>query len=105
MGRGSEELRKHWERGGFVVEDELVSRLVDVTGDFEVDNILVKGQPRPDWMRASFTVKGDEICGNGVRDILQIIAGLGSGPGGRITVFPKGIPADLYTIQVELGGQ
>jgi hypothetical protein len=56
-------------------------------------------------MRASFTVKGDEICGNGVRDILQIIAGLGSGPGGRITVFPKGIPADLYTIQVELGGQ
>ena len=104
MERGSHRLLEQWDRGGFVVERGLVERLSEISGDFELEDVFIKGQPHPDWVRATFTVDGDERCGTGVRDILKMIDGLGTGPGARLVVFPKGIPADRYTLQVELGG-
>jgi hypothetical protein len=101
--RGSESLREQWARGGFELPADLIERVIQLTGEFEVDSVLVKGQPRPDLLRAAFTVEGDERCGNGVRELLKLIGDLRLGRGGRIVVFPKGIPVDKFTVELELG--
>jgi hypothetical protein len=103
MERGSDELRKRWGRGGFTLDDDVMEGLMDAMSDFVIDDILIKGQPRPDVLSASFDVDGVEPCGNGIMSILKVIEKLGIGRAGGIRVFPKGIPADKFTIQLEIG--
>lgn len=102
--RGSDKLREIWERGGFEISEELLEQLRRATGDFEISDVYIKGQPRPDVLRASFDVDGDERCGNGVLSILRVLAGLGIGPHGKVVVFPKGVPADKFVVSLEFGG-
>ncbi len=102
--RGSDLLRTKWEKGGFLVNEELLKKLIAATADLVIDDILVKGQPKPDFLHASFTIDGDERCGTTVRKILQQINKLGLGRAGRVIVFPKGVPVDKYTIELQLGG-
>jgi hypothetical protein len=102
--RGSDLLRTKWEKGGFLVNEELLKKLIAATADLVIDDILVKGQPKPDFLHASFTIDGDERCGTTVRKILQQINKLGLGRAGRVIVFPKSVPVDKYTIELQLGG-
>lgn len=104
MERGSDVLRERWERGGFTLEDHVMEGLMRAMSDFVIDDILIKGQPRPDVLHASMDVDGVEQCGNGIMSILKVIEKLGIGRAGGIRVFPKGIPADKFTIQLEIGG-
>lgn len=103
MERGSDVLRERWERGGLVLDDRLIKGLSSAVSEFTLQNILIKGQPRPDILHASMDVDGIERCGTGVISILKVIQGLGIGRAGGVRVFPKGIPADKFTIEVEIG--
>lgn len=104
MGRGSDVLRERWKRGGFVLDDRVMEGLAKALSEFSIDDILIKGQPRPDVLHATMDVDGVEQCGNGIMSILKAIEKLGIGRAGGIRVFPKGIPADKFTIQIEIGG-
>ena len=101
--RGSERLLETWKRGGFDLDEVLVERLAKATEDFEISDVYLKGTPTPNVLRASFDVEGDERCGNGVRSLLQALAGLGIGSLGRVIVFPKGVPAEQFVVHLELG--
>jgi hypothetical protein len=101
--RGSDKLREIWEQGGFEISEELLEQLRRATESFEVSEVYLKGTPRPDVLRATFDVDGDERCGNGVLSILQVLAGLGTGSYGKVVVFPKGTPVDKFVVSVELG--
>lgn len=101
--RGSDKLRDSWERGGFELSEELLEALGRATEGFEISDVYIKGQPRPDVLRAAFDVDGDERCGNGVLTILQALGRLGIGSHGKVIVFPKGIPADKFVVNLELG--
>ncbi len=101
--RGSELLREKWQKGGFLISEDLIKKLVAATSGFVLDDVWIKGQPKPDFLRASFTAEGDDRCGTGVNSVLKLINKLGLGRGGRVIVFPKGVPVDVYTVEVELG--
>lgn len=70
-----------------------------------LDDVWVKGQPKPDFLRASFTAEDDERCGTGVNDILKLINKLGLGRSGRVIIFPKGVLVDRFKIELEIGGR
>lgn len=101
--RGSDLLLERWQKGGIIISDDILKKLTAATSELVVDDIWVKGQPKPDFLRASFTAEGDDRCGNGVSAILKLINKLGLGRAGRVIVFPKGIPVDRFKIEVEIG--
>ncbi len=101
--RGSEILRARWEKGGFQLSEDLIKKLVAVTGNLVLDHVFIKGQPRPDFLHASLSVDGEERCGTAVQGLLQSLGRLGVGPAGRVVVFPKGVPVDRYTIELQIG--
>lgn len=101
--RGSDLLLQRWQKGGVQINEDLVKKLAQATSSLVIDDVWVKGQPRPDFLRASFTAEGDERCGTGVREIVQLINKLGLGRAGRVIVFPKGVPVDRFTIELEIG--
>lgn len=101
--RGSDLLLQRWQKGGILINEELVKKLAAATSGLVIDDVWIKGQPKPDFLRASFTAEGNDRCGNGVRDILGLINKLGLGRAGRVIVFPKGIPVDRFTIELEIG--
>jgi hypothetical protein len=101
--RGSEKLQELWGGGGFRLDDELMGRLVEATQEFQISDVYIKGTVNPEVLRASFDVDGDERCGNGIMSILQALQGLGTGRYGRVVVFPKGVPADQFVVNIELG--
>ncbi|MFC0644614.1 hypothetical protein [Cellulomonas phragmiteti] len=103
MERGSARLLDDWKNGGFVLEERLIERLLKSTGSLVIDSWYIKGQPRPDWLHTSFDVDGVEQCGTVVKDIAATLGGLGLGRAGGIRVFPKGIPADVFTIELQVG--
>ena len=101
--RGSDRLQQHWPKEGFVISDKLRASLESATEELALSDVYIKGIPRPEVLRASFEVEGDERCGNGVLSLLKALQGLGVGPNGKVVVFPKGIPANLFVVSLELG--
>ena len=103
--RGSDLLLERWQKGGVLINEDLLQKLKTATSGLVLDDVWVKGQPKPDFLRASFTADDDESCGTGVKDILKLINKLGLGRSGRVIVFPKGIPVDRFKIELEIGGR
>lgn len=103
MERGSERLLDDWRKGGFELDERMVEKLLKSTGSSVIDSWYIKGQPRPDWLHSSFDVKGVDQLGTVVRDLVSSLDGLGIGRAGGIRVFPKGIPADVFTIELQVG--
>ncbi len=101
--RGSDLLREKWQKGGIVINDDLMKRLTAATADFSFVDLWTKGQPKVDSLSALYSVEGEERCGTGVRNIMQLFGKLGVGRAGRVIVFPKGIPVDVYNVQIEIG--
>jgi len=89
-GRGSDALLDAHKSGGFTVDRDLVEALAATVGNRELNDILVKGQPAPDFLRATFVGGTAGDTGAFITEILGII-GMARGAG-TIRVFPRGIP-------------
>lgn len=87
-----------------LIQDDLIDRLIKPSGDLVIDQIFIKGQPRPDRLRAPFNVSGDDRCGNGVKGLIGALKQLGLGRAGWVVVFPKGIPVDQLRIELVIDG-
>jgi hypothetical protein len=101
--RGSDELLKAWKHGGAIDED-FVEELVRATANLELVDVLVKGQPKPDFLRASAASEDPEQCGNTVINLLGLLKKGGIGGSPVITVVPRGIPnVERFIVQVSIG--
>jgi hypothetical protein len=102
MGRGSEALAKAWKLQG-ALDLKAITGVVEELDKHLIDDILVKGQPKPDWIRATAFSDDPERCGTTVAAILRRLQGI-PGHEPRIVVFPKGIPfPDQFGIEVQIG--
>lgn len=88
--RGSDALIEAYRAGGFKLQAEQVEGLAKRIGERDIHDILIKGQPVPDLMRA--TINGGDASSTGqvLTDVLEFVrdARLGT----TIRVFPRGIP-------------
>ncbi len=101
MARGSESLARAWKTQG-ALDQKLVAGVVEELDKHIFNDILVKGQPKPDWARMTAVAEDPERCGTSVAAILKQLQGLGGT--GHIVVFPKGIPfPDQFQIEVHVG--
>lgn len=83
----------------------MVEELAGVLDEFEPRQVLVKGIPKPDYLRV--TVDADDIdrCGTIVKGVAGILGTRGeAGIPAVVKVFPKGIPwPDAFTVQLDIG--
>ena len=102
--RGSEMLLSAWKRGAGL-DEAVVKGIVSVTKELDIHDILIKGQPKPDFLRATATAEGAERCGTVVANLLTVLQKTpGSFP--NIRVFPKGIPwPEQYIVDISVGQQ
>ena len=102
--RGSELLLDAWKRGPGL-DEAVMKGIVQVTKELDIHDILIKGQPKPDFLRAAVTAEGTERCGTLVAELLNVLKkNPGSFP--NIRVFPKGIPwPEQYVIDISVGQQ
>jgi hypothetical protein len=105
--RGSDVLLENYQRGGFQLEPEVMNQFAELFAEVEAQDVLVKGQPHPDLLRATFRFEDPDQCGTTVGRVLNLIGknGVGKVPAG-IRVFPKGIPwPEYYVLDVVIGEQ
>jgi hypothetical protein len=101
--RGSDRLVQAWHKHAGIT-DELVRGLAEATDGLALHNVLVKGQPRPDFLRFAATADDPEVCGNTIRDILAQLQ-RHPGPSSILKVFPRGIPwPGHFVVDVTVGG-
>jgi len=102
--KGSELLLEAWKRGPGL-DEAVVKGIVQATRELDIHDVLIKGQPKPDFLRATATADGEERCGNVVRDLLSVLKKTGGGYP-TIRVFPKGIPwPEQYIVDIQIGQQ
>lgn len=96
--RGSARLIDAYKNRGVVLGDELVSRLSESLEEFDIHDILIKGIPHPDILRAGFSVSGEEEASKALLRVLGVIKDV---PLSHIRLFPKGIPwPDIYNVEI-----
>jgi hypothetical protein len=96
--RGSDRLIDAYKNRGVELGDELVSRLSDSLQEFDIHDILIKGIPHPDILRAGFSVTGEEEASKALLRVLGVIKDV---PLSHIRLFPKGIPwPDIYNVEI-----
>lgn len=102
--RGSDVLLEAWKtRPG--ISEELFQGIVEATRDLDLHDVLVKGQPKPDFLRVAAMTDDPDRCGNTVSTILALIRKLGGTGGPVIRVFPRGIPwPEQFIVDVTVGG-
>ncbi len=88
--RGSDVLLEAYRSGGVTINEEVVANLASKLGNRDLYNILVKGQPVPDFVRATFVGGEASATGSMIGEILDVIGKTGTP--GTIRVFPRGIP-------------
>jgi hypothetical protein len=91
VARGSDRLREAYRAGGFVLDEGLVDDLADRLQEIDLHDVLVKGQPVPDVLRATFAVADAERGGAVITELLNVF-GRRDGVPMVIRVFPRGIP-------------
>lgn len=89
--RGSERLLEAYKAGGFKLDESLVNDFADRLREIDIHDILIKGQPVPDFMRATFKVNDPKHGGMVIGELLDVIGGRDGLPA-TIRVFPRGIP-------------
>ena len=103
--RGSDVLLERWKRG-VGIDDEVVNGIVEATKDLDIDlrDILIKGQPRPDFLRASAVTGDPDRVGAVVGGVLGALQRTGGGGFPVIRVFPRGIPRpDQFVVDITIG--
>lgn len=96
--RGSDRLIDAYKNRGLELGDELVRRLSDSLKEFDIHDVLIKGIPHPDILRAGFSVSGEDEAGKALQRVLSVIKDV---PLAQIRLFPKGIPwPDIYNVEV-----
>jgi hypothetical protein len=81
---------KAWEAGGVEIDDTLIKNVATTLNGVDLHNILVRGIPKPDWLRTRFVV-GDAAKTSAVLgDLLQLVGQRGIPI--NVRVFPRGIP-------------
>ncbi|MGY2148839.1 hypothetical protein ACW9HM_05115 [Nocardia gipuzkoensis] len=100
--RGSDALLAAYQAEKATIDKELIEELASRIGDIELRNILVKGTPVPDFLHATFPVRGAEKAGSMTGELLAVLAGRKVIPG-TVRVFPRGIPwPDEFTIDITI---
>jgi len=98
--RGSARLIDAYKNRGVELGDELVSRLSESLEEFDIHDVLIKGIPHPDILRAGFSVSGEDEAAKALVRLLGIIKEV---PLSEIRLFPKGIPwPDIYHVEVAI---
>ncbi|RVX42724.1 hypothetical protein EDD27_5373 [Nonomuraea polychroma] len=105
--RGSDALLEMYKQGGYKLDDDSVSQLVELLADLDVHDVLVKGQPAPDYLRATIQVEDPDRCGAVTGGLMGLIRRYGTAKlPGTIKVFPKGIPfPDRFVIDLVIAEQ
>ena len=88
--RGSDALMKAWHAGGVEVDDELVKSLADKLNGVDLHSVLVRGIPKPDWLRTRFVVGDPAKTSTVIGDLLGLVGERGIPI--NVRVFPRGIP-------------
>lgn len=102
MARGSDSLAKAWQSRG-ALDQKTIAGVIEELDKHLFDDIWLRGQPKPDWVRVTATVDDAERCGTTIAAILKRLQGI-NGHQPRIVVFPKGIPfPDQFEIDVQIG--
>lgn len=91
MARGSERLLEAYRAGGFKLDEGLVNDVAERLREIDLHDILIKGQPIPDFMRASFKVDDPKQGGMVIGELLDVFGGREGLPA-TIRLFPRGIP-------------
>ncbi|MEU8754734.1 hypothetical protein [Streptomyces chartreusis] len=90
--RGSDELLEAYRKSGFRIDEQLVESIAEKINGFDLNDILVKGQPRPDFLRAIISAGDSARTGMLTADLLDAFSGHAPGLPATIRIFPKGIP-------------
>lgn len=99
--RGSARLIDAYRNRGVELDEALVSRLSDSLADLDIHDVLVKGIPNPEILRAGFSVTGQQETGIAIQRILEGLKGV---PQAEIRLFPRGIPwPEVFNIEVTVG--
>ena len=99
--RGSARLIDAYKNRGVEFGDELVSRLSESLEAFDIHDVLIKGIVHPDFLRAGFSVRGEEEASKAVLEVLSTIKDV---PLSHIRLFPKGIPwPEIFNVEIVVG--
>ena len=103
--RGSDALLEAYRAGGISIDADLVEGLAKRIGDRQLHDILIKGQPHPDFLRTSFAVGGAGDAGGLVAELLEHLTREHKLPA-VVRVFPRGIPwPEEFMVDVTIAEQ
>lgn len=103
--RGSEALLAAYKKGAPKIDERLVADLAAVLEKVPAHDVWLNGQPKPDFLKASFVL--DDLAANAslLTDVLAILDKRG-GIAGGLRVFPRGIPwPGEFVVDVQIGAR
>jgi hypothetical protein len=104
MARGSDRLREAYRAGGFRLDEGVVNDLADRLQEIDIHDVLIKGQPVPDFLRTTFAAGDSERSGAVIAELLRVFGGRDDVPL-VIRVFPRGIPwPGEFTVDLSVNG-
>jgi hypothetical protein len=89
--RGSDTLLQAYKAGGFILAEDVIEGLAARIGDRPLHDILVKGQPVPDFVRTTFSGNAGDT-GAFVGDLLDFLGQTNTPIPATVRIFPRGIP-------------
>ncbi|MHC2999931.1 hypothetical protein [Microbacterium sp. HJ5] len=99
--RGSARLIDAYKNRGMEFGDELVSRLSDSLEPFDIHDVFIKGIVHPDYLRAGFSVSGEDEA---AKAVVRMLGTLKEVPLSQIRLFPKGIPwPEIFNVEIVVG--
>src|SRR5689334_4110225 len=102
--RGSDELLKAYRAGGQAIDETVIERLAGKVRDIDIHDILVKGTPKPDLIRAVFLPGDARAAGALAADLLDDLSTQNPGVPAKISILTRGIPwPEQFKVEVELG--
>jgi hypothetical protein len=102
--RGSDELLKAYRAGGRPIEEKLIENLAGRVRDIDIHDILVKGTPKPDLVRAAFLPGDAKAAVVLAADLLEDLNRHDPGLPAKISILTRGIPwPEQFKVELELG--
>ncbi|MCE0535844.1 hypothetical protein LWF15_10000 [Kineosporia rhizophila] len=103
--RGSDELLKEALRSGpRPIDDRMIEYLARKIRTIDVNDILVKGTPRPDWLKAVLLPGDAQAAGALAGELLQDLHREDKAVPVKISVLTRGIPwPEQFKVELEIG--
>ncbi len=99
--RGSDQLLKTFQQTGRPIDDAVIERLAGKVRDIDIHDVLVKGTPKPDLIKAVF-LPGDAKAAGALAE--QLLEELTSGLPGKVSILTRGIPwPEQFKVEFEAG--